>query len=227
MRGIQGVEQQSLLHWGEWVNIFDERIVSHQPVQLSLIEFDEGEIGGGMASGRRRSTVLDKRPQRLQILFGETLNGAARMNVCTIRPSDMKLPSAYASVHLKEVTPKVSSILAGPHRFRSECKKARFRNYIVELSEVIELNLRLRITLQLFPEFGRPEIAQQSIANSSVRDSPQLFFNGLQRGPWLSTERTLQTDREYACKPADGARHIETRQDVLAAMTLQIQGNRV
>ena len=82
----------------------------------------------------------------------------------------------------------------------------------------------------------RIEVTQQPIAKSIVRHRVQLLLDDLERAPERRTARQglreierarIESHREQAGEPADRAREVHIRKNLLAAMTLKIDQHRI
>ena len=115
-------------------------------------------------------------------------------------------------------------------RRRPICRRRRG-----ETAEIVEPDLRCRKGAELGS--GLPvEIAQQAIAEPIVGQRAQLFLDGLERLTERRSSRHglveielagIEAHRKQGREPADRAREIDVREDILAAMTLQIQQHRM
>ena len=103
--------------------------------------------------------------------------------------------------------------------FRSEGEQRGVARYLVELSKVIEQNLRALGARELGAH-GRvfSVVAQQTIGEATIGNRARLFLDRLQRRPDRGIGIQVQTQRKERREPADAARQVEARADVLAAV---------
>src|SRR5262245_15286534 len=111
-------------------------------------------------------------------LFRDRIDRFAAMEILAIDNLQAQTPSRDRSHHLEEMSPLFSSILLTALVLSRQLKEPFSTDHLIELSEVVETDLRLRSSAQPPAHFLiLPQVAQQPVSDPSPRHLLQLLLD--------------------------------------------------
>ena len=91
----------------------------------------------------------------------------------------------------------------------------------VELPEVVEAQLRLRLRPERRPRLLASEVAQDPVPHALARDGPELLLDRPQRVARALRLRQVELHRVDRGEPADRPRQVEVREQLLSPVSLE------
>src|SRR5579884_3080724 len=144
------------------------------------------------------------------------------MQLRTVAPCKTQLSLSYQTIDTQQMTALSTWAVFGFVPQLHNVHKSQFLAQCVELAQIIEEDLGLRLLGQSTTHLLiRVQIAQDPIANPSLRDVSHLLLDRLEHRSCLPTWRQGKKDGVGRGKPANGARDLGPL-DLFAPMSLQI-----
>ncbi len=219
---VQAVEQHTLLHRRQRIEILHLARRQGQSVQLPLVEPGQGEVRRGHAFDIGGATMLDQRQQLVAIGIGQAKDARLAETRGAEAPVDTEPAGIDLAVETQPVVQRrvAVALAAGRIGAGTEQRGGIGGEAAVELSQVVEGDARTRQGRQRRPILGAAEVTQGAETQPLVRNRAQLLLDPFDRSAQLRHRR--QAQREQAGEPAYRAGQVDVLEQLLAPVSFEL-----
>ena len=205
-RRRQRVVQHPLLHRREGIDVLDVRMPPGQEVERGLVETRQRKIRRRVRGGPGPAAQRDEGAQRRFEATRQRLDACGVVQAVAVFPIQSQPAGDDAAVDLEKVRARSAGAGGGTWRLGRQPERGRRRHHGVELTQVIEGDLRLRKGLEPQGDVPvPPQIAQEPVADAARRHRPQLLLDRLERLLRPACVFDREQDRLDRGEPADRA----------------------
>ncbi|CRM98328.1 hypothetical protein [Pseudomonas sp. 22 E 5] len=216
---VQAVEQHTVLHRRQRVDIGNRAGRPWQAVQLCLGEVRQREIRRCDRAVGVITTMGDQCTQFAHIVVRQGLNGLRCKHPVAEGPAQAQLAAIHLAVERQPVGQLGVQALLGTGRLARRHEQGLVIELVIELPQVIERDARHRQATQRGLARFVTEVAQRTKTEAFVRDSAQLLLDRLDRR--AEVVRHLQAHREQAGEPTHGAGQVQVVEHLFTAMPFE------
>src|SRR6266540_479792 len=137
-RLAETMEEYPLLHWGQWIHIFDPALTAQQFVELPLLQPRQRKVGWRNPGRHIGARECDQAAERGEVVFGQSFDGRSTVQIRTETPGELELASGHLSIDLEEISSHFLLPLALTPVFSCRRKLLFLTQSSIELSEIIE-----------------------------------------------------------------------------------------
>src|ERR1044072_4513206 len=153
VRLIDVVEEQALLQGSERIDMLNESVPGGESFDLFLLKFNVLEVGGDKALGRAGVAGFDQLPPGVNHLVSEVSDGLYKVAVATVSETDGQLTAQHQHINLYEVVPLLYFCLLSANAAAKHAQGLRVSHHLIELSQVVEADLRLEVCVEPLSRF--------------------------------------------------------------------------
>src|SRR5216684_4738998 len=147
---IKSVKEQSLLNRRERIDVAHGPIGVRQKVKRLLVKPGQRKIGRSKAANTGRKTVPDDATQLFHETTGQRLDRFPPVRLLAVHPLDLQPASLHSTLHLQQVAAPVPCSSAVLLQRLYLLKQSLFYRSRIHLPQVIEADLRRRLSAQAF-----------------------------------------------------------------------------
>jgi hypothetical protein len=237
LRIVTRMEQQPFLQRRQRQQVLQLRVPALQTLDLRLRERQQRQVAGAAATGPGLPDVAHQRRQRRKPARCQIAHIFLREQRRSPRPGSHQrcaIPAIGGERIDLDAMGKRQAGIAAAKRHRLRRRRPVGLAPRRETPEIVEPELRRGKARKLRCRL-RIEVSQQSIAKPMVRHRAQLLLDGLERAPERRPTRQgprkinrpgIKPHRIQAREPAQRARQVHVRKNLLAAMPLEIHQHR-
>src|SRR5947209_4607568 len=131
------------------------------------------------------------------------------MQILAVPQMDMEAVSLESHLDLQQMAASALGTVSRSTRLWSKPEESIRRKGLSRSTSIVEDHLRARQQTHLLDDVPlSAEVAEQAIADPSMRHRAKLFFHRLQGLPWSLAMPQVQQHGSDSREPADGAREV-------------------
>ncbi|MNZ13071.1 hypothetical protein D3C78_299580 [compost metagenome] len=225
----QGMQQQSLLHRRQRVDVLDLCSSDRQGIDLLLVQLRQGEVRGREAAGARGQAMLDQGDQLEPVGLDQCFDGLRVIALTAEGPAQLQFTAIHLAIDAQPVGQRRRQVVGEPGAFIHRLVQRIGLELLVELAQVVEGNTRLGQRRHGFAHRRIGQVAQHAVAQTLVRHITQLFLDGLDRSALprgFFDVQWAQAQRVGAGEPADATGQVHVLEQALAAVAFQLHQHR-
>ncbi len=191
-------------------------------IELRETQAGQAHIGRGQPAGLGLAAVRDQLAQRRQVAVGQPRDRFAAIVSAAEAPAEGQLPVADLAVDAQAVARALERADKIAEWLGSGGEGPLVVQYLVELPEVVEGELRRRAGLHSSARRRAPEVAQQPVADPVGGHGAQLLLHRHQGCAQPGLPAQVEHNWVEAGEPANGAADIGVGEELLAPVALQV-----